>query len=128
MIVIGKRKRDLNDYGGSWKSYGLNYSFGNRSHLTREISTEMSGPLAKMEAVFFGTIKIWTHGTGSGPWVMADLEKRPVWLLSQSEWKHMFQRPNHHRQLHHGHGEGSFGRYIRVEGGKCAIRRSDNGL
>ncbi len=27
-----------------------------------------------MEAVFFGTINIWTHGTGSGPWVMADLE------------------------------------------------------
>ncbi len=27
-----------------------------------------------MEAVFFGTISIWTHGTGSGPWVMADLE------------------------------------------------------
>ena len=27
-----------------------------------------------MEAVFFGNIKVWTFGTGNGPWVMADLE------------------------------------------------------
>jgi len=27
-----------------------------------------------MEAVFFGNIKVWTYGTGNGPWVMADLE------------------------------------------------------
>jgi len=27
-----------------------------------------------MEAVYFGTSKIWGHGQGDGPWVMADLE------------------------------------------------------
>lgn len=27
-----------------------------------------------MEAVFFGTTTIWGHGSGAGPWVMADLE------------------------------------------------------
>src|SRR5579859_5784100 len=27
-----------------------------------------------MEAVFFGNIKVWDFGTGSGPWLMADLE------------------------------------------------------
>lgn len=27
-----------------------------------------------MEAVFFGNIKVWTFGTGNGPWLMADLE------------------------------------------------------
>jgi len=43
----------------------------------RRSSTEACGidiAAFRLEAVFFGTIGIWTHGTGSGPWVMADLE------------------------------------------------------
>jgi hypothetical protein len=27
-----------------------------------------------MEAIYFGTSKVWGHGEGNGPWVMADLE------------------------------------------------------
>jgi len=27
-----------------------------------------------MEAIYFGNIKVWGYGTGSGPWIMADLE------------------------------------------------------
>ncbi len=27
-----------------------------------------------MEAIYFGNIKVWTFGTGNGPWLMADLE------------------------------------------------------
>ena len=27
-----------------------------------------------MEAIYFGNIRVWGYGTGSGPWVMADLE------------------------------------------------------
>ncbi|MBV9380114.1 MAG: ricin-type beta-trefoil lectin domain protein [Streptosporangiaceae bacterium] len=27
-----------------------------------------------MEAIYFGTIKVWGYGTGSGPWIMADME------------------------------------------------------
>lgn len=27
-----------------------------------------------MEAIYFGTCSIWGRGSGSGPWVMADLE------------------------------------------------------
>ena len=27
-----------------------------------------------MEAIYFGTIKVWGYGTGTGPWIMADLE------------------------------------------------------
>jgi non-reducing end alpha-L-arabinofuranosidase len=27
-----------------------------------------------MEAIYFGTIKVWGFGTGNGPWIMADLE------------------------------------------------------
>ena len=27
-----------------------------------------------MEAVYFGSIKVWGYGTGNGPWIMADME------------------------------------------------------
>ncbi|SEG81029.1 Alpha-L-arabinofuranosidase B, catalytic [Actinacidiphila yanglinensis] len=27
-----------------------------------------------MEAIYFGNIKVWGYGSGSGPWIMADLE------------------------------------------------------
>ncbi len=27
-----------------------------------------------MEAIYFGTIKVWGFGTGNGPWIMADME------------------------------------------------------
>ena len=27
-----------------------------------------------MEAIYFGTIKVWGYGTGNGPWIMADME------------------------------------------------------
>jgi non-reducing end alpha-L-arabinofuranosidase len=27
-----------------------------------------------MEAIYFGNIKVWGYGTGSGPWIMADME------------------------------------------------------
>ena len=27
-----------------------------------------------METVYFGTMATWSHGAGSGPWVMADIE------------------------------------------------------
>jgi hypothetical protein len=27
-----------------------------------------------MEAIYFGSIKVWGYGTGNGPWIMADME------------------------------------------------------
>jgi hypothetical protein len=37
---------------------------------------------ATMEAVYFGTSKVWGYGAGAGPWVMADLENG-LWAGNQ---------------------------------------------
>jgi hypothetical protein len=47
---------------------GCCYDYGN-GETSR---TYVAGP--SMDSVYFGSCTIWAHGTGSGPWIMADME------------------------------------------------------
>jgi len=49
-------------------STGCCYDYGN-GETSR---TYVAGP--SMDSVYFGSCTIWAHGTGSGPWIMADME------------------------------------------------------
>jgi hypothetical protein len=47
---------------------GCCYDYGN-GETSR---TYVAGP--SMDSIYFGSCTIWAHGTGSGPWIMADME------------------------------------------------------
>ncbi|MFC5906540.1 alpha-L-arabinofuranosidase B [Streptacidiphilus monticola] len=53
---------------GSHYNGGCCFDYGNA-----ETSSTDTGN-GHMEAIYFGNIKVWGYGSGSGPWVMADLE------------------------------------------------------
>ncbi|SEL84926.1 arabinofuranosidase catalytic domain-containing protein [Streptacidiphilus jiangxiensis] len=53
---------------GSHFNGGCCFDYGNA-----ETSNTDTGN-GHMEAIYFGNIKVWGYGTGSGPWVMADQE------------------------------------------------------
>jgi len=54
--------------GGNHYNGGCCYDYGNA-----ETNNNDDGN-GTMEAIYFGNIKVWGYGAGSGPWVMADLE------------------------------------------------------
>jgi hypothetical protein len=53
---------------GTHYNSGCCFDYGNA-----ETNSQDTGN-GHMEAIYFGTNKIWGYGTGHGPWVMADLE------------------------------------------------------
>jgi hypothetical protein len=53
---------------GTHVSNGCCYDYGN-GETSRQY---VAGP--SMDSVYFGTCTIWAHGTGNGPWIMADME------------------------------------------------------
>jgi non-reducing end alpha-L-arabinofuranosidase len=53
---------------GTHVSTGCCYDYGN-GETSR---TYVAGP--SMDSLYFGSCTIWAHGTGSGPWIMADME------------------------------------------------------
>ncbi len=55
-------------FDGTHFNGGCCFDYGNA-----ETSNNDTGN-GHMEAIYFGNIKVWGYGTGSGPWVMADLE------------------------------------------------------
>jgi non-reducing end alpha-L-arabinofuranosidase len=55
-------------FDGSHFNGGCCFDYGNAERNSRDNGN------GTMEAIYFGTIKVWGFGTGNGPWVMADLE------------------------------------------------------
>jgi hypothetical protein len=55
-------------FNGTHYNGGCCFDYGNA-----ETSSLDTGN-GHMEAIYFGNIKVWGYGAGSGPWVMADLE------------------------------------------------------
>jgi hypothetical protein len=55
-------------FDGTHTNGGCCFDYGNA-----ETSNDDTGN-GHMEAVYFGTIKVWGFGTGNGPWIMADME------------------------------------------------------
>jgi len=55
-------------FDGTHYNGGCCFDYGNA-----ETSNDDTGN-GHMEAIYFGNIKVWGYGSGSGPWVMADLE------------------------------------------------------
>jgi len=53
---------------GTHTNGGCCFDYGNA-----ETSNNDTGN-GHMEAIYFGTIKVWGYGTGTGPWIMADME------------------------------------------------------
>jgi hypothetical protein len=53
---------------GTHVNNGCCYDYGNGETS----QTYVAGP--SMDSVYFGSCTIWAHGTGSGPWIMADME------------------------------------------------------
>lgn len=52
----------------NWVNTGCCFDYGN----AEKSATDEGG--GTMEAVYFGTATSWGYGTGTGPWVMADME------------------------------------------------------
>ncbi|HEV2344802.1 MAG TPA: arabinofuranosidase catalytic domain-containing protein [Actinocrinis sp.] len=55
-------------FDGTHYNGGCCFDYGNA-----ETSSTDTGN-GHMEAIYFGTIKVWGYGSGNGPWVMADME------------------------------------------------------
>jgi hypothetical protein len=55
-------------FDGTHFNSGCCFDYGNA-----ETNNDDDGNGA-MEAIYFGTIKVWGYGTGNGPWIMADME------------------------------------------------------
>jgi hypothetical protein len=55
-------------FDGTHDNGGCCFDYGNA-----ETSNNDTGN-GHMEAIYFGTIKVWGYGTGNGPWIMADME------------------------------------------------------
>ena len=55
-------------FDGTHYNGGCCFDYGNA-----ETSNDDTGA-GHMEAIYFGNIKVWGYGTGSGPWIMADME------------------------------------------------------
>ncbi|MEY9904729.1 hypothetical protein ABIA35_000945 [Catenulispora sp. MAP12-49] len=55
-------------FDGTHTNGGCCFDYGNA-----ETSNDDTGN-GHMEAIYFGTIKVWGYGTGNGPWIMADME------------------------------------------------------
>ncbi|AEV85632.1 alpha-N-arabinofuranosidase [Actinoplanes sp. SE50] len=55
-------------FDGTHYNGGCCFDYGNAERNSRDNGN------GTMEAIYFGNIKVWGYGTGTGPWVMADLE------------------------------------------------------
>ena len=55
-------------FDGTHTNGGCCFDYGNA-----ETSNNDTGN-GHMEAIYFGTIKVWGYGAGNGPWIMADME------------------------------------------------------
>ena len=55
-------------FDGTHDNGGCCFDYGNAERNSRDNGN------GTMEAIYFGTIKVWGYGSGPGPWVMADLE------------------------------------------------------
>jgi hypothetical protein len=55
-------------FDGTHYNGGCCFDYGNAERNSRDNGN------GTMEAIYFGTIKVWGYGAGPGPWVMADLE------------------------------------------------------
>ncbi|HVU70257.1 MAG TPA: arabinofuranosidase catalytic domain-containing protein [Ktedonobacteraceae bacterium] len=55
-------------FDGTHYNGGCCFDYGNAETNARDDGN------GTMEAIYFGNIKVWGYGSGSGPWVMADLE------------------------------------------------------
>jgi hypothetical protein len=55
-------------FDGTHYNGGCCFDYGNA-----ETNNDDNGN-GHMEAIYFGNIKVWGYGTGSGPWIMADME------------------------------------------------------
>ncbi|MBO3747585.1 AbfB domain-containing protein [Streptosporangiaceae bacterium NEAU-GS5] len=55
-------------FDGTHSNGGCCFDYGNAETNSRDNGN------GTMEAIYFGSIKVWGFGTGNGPWVMADLE------------------------------------------------------
>jgi non-reducing end alpha-L-arabinofuranosidase len=55
-------------FDGTHTDGGCCFDYGNA-----ETSNNDTGN-GHMEAIYFGTIKVWGYGSGTGPWIMADME------------------------------------------------------
>ena len=55
-------------FDGTHYNAGCCFDYGNAETSSRDTGN------GHMEAIYFGTIKVWGYGTGNGPWIMADLE------------------------------------------------------
>ena len=55
-------------FDGTHVNSGCCFDYGNA-----ETSNDDTGN-GHMEAIYFGTSKVWGYGTGNGPWIMADME------------------------------------------------------
>jgi hypothetical protein len=55
-------------FDGTHYNGGCCFDYGNA-----ETSNNDTGN-GHMEAIYFGSIKVWGYGTGAGPWIMADME------------------------------------------------------
>jgi hypothetical protein len=55
-------------FDGSHSNGGCCFDYGNAERNSRDNGN------GTMEAIYFGSIKVWGFGSGNGPWVMADLE------------------------------------------------------
>src|SRR5207247_1137477 len=76
---------------GTHYNGGCCFDYGNAERNSRDNGN------GTMEAIYFGNIKVWGYGTGTGPWVMADLENG---LYSGSSPGY---NPNHPTPTHRSH-------------------------
>ena len=53
---------------GTHSDSGCCFDYGNAETSARDTGN------GHMEAIYFGTSKVWGYGTGTGPWIMADME------------------------------------------------------
>ena len=53
---------------GTHANGGCCFDYGNAETSARDTGN------GHMEAIYFGTSKVWGYGTGTGPWIMADME------------------------------------------------------
>ena len=55
-------------FDGTHVNGGCCFDYGNAERNSRNNGN------GTMEAIYFGTSRVWGTGTGNGPWIMADLE------------------------------------------------------
>ena len=68
-IATGDQPEGIYDViDGTHSNHGCCFDYGNAE------TDPYVGGAGQMEAIYFGGIKVWGTGAGSGPWIMADME------------------------------------------------------